>query len=136
MMALLSLIEGGVLEAHPSLRVGIVEAGCGWLPYWLWRLDHIEYAQMSGEVRARVRRPPSEYFRRQCWIAMEPSETMLEHVVEEIGPSRVVFGTDFPHLDHGPGIVDEVMARRAVLGDEALRAILWHSPSQLMGIGS
>jgi hypothetical protein len=32
MMALLSLIEGGVLEAHPTLRVGLLEAGCGFLP--------------------------------------------------------------------------------------------------------
>lgn len=38
MMALLALIEGGVLERHPRLRVGFLESGCGWLPYWLWRL--------------------------------------------------------------------------------------------------
>ncbi len=35
MMALLALIEGGVLEPHPQLRVGFLESGCGWLPYWL-----------------------------------------------------------------------------------------------------
>jgi len=39
MMALLALIEGGVLERHPQLRIGFLESGCGWLPYWLWRLD-------------------------------------------------------------------------------------------------
>jgi uncharacterized protein len=39
MMAMLALIEGGVLERHPKLRVGFFEAGCGWLPYWLWRMD-------------------------------------------------------------------------------------------------
>jgi predicted TIM-barrel fold metal-dependent hydrolase len=133
MMALLSLIEGGVLEAHPRLRVGIVEAGCGWLPYWLWRLDKIGYAQMRGEVRASVRRPPSEYFRRQCWIAMEPSEAILASVVSEIGESRVVFGTDFPHVDHGLDIVDDVMNQRGTLGDEALRKILWDNPARLMG---
>ncbi|WP_437914502.1 amidohydrolase family protein [Sorangium sp. So ce302] len=134
MMALLSLIEGGVLEAHPTLRVGLLEAGCGFLPYWLWRLDHVEYAQMRGEVRGRVRRPPSEYFQRQCWIALEPSEVMLDRVVKEIGATRMVFGTDFPHLDHGPGMVDEVMALRGALGDEALRTILWESPCGLMGM--
>ncbi|WP_437999642.1 amidohydrolase family protein [Sorangium sp. So ce185] len=134
MMALLSLIEGGVLEAHPTLRVGLLEAGCGFLPYWLWRLDHVECAQMRGEVRGRVRRPPSEYFRRQCWIALEPGEAMLDRVVTEIGAPRMVFGTDFPHLDHGTGMVDEMMALRGVLGDEALRAILWDSPRGLMGM--
>ncbi|MDC0680274.1 amidohydrolase family protein [Sorangium atrum] len=134
MMALLSLIEGGVLEAHPTLRVGLLEAGCGFLPYWLWRLDHVEYAQMRGEVRGRVRRPPSEYFQRQCWIALEPGEAMLDRVVKEIGATRMMFGTDFPHLDHGPGMVDEMMALRGALGDKALRAILWESPCGLMGM--
>ncbi|MDI1443049.1 amidohydrolase family protein [Polyangium sp. 6x1] len=136
MMALLSLLEGGVLEAHPTLRVGLLEAGCGFLPYWLWRLDHVEYAQMRGEVRHRVRRPPSEYFQRQCWIALEPSEAMLDRVVTEIGASRMVFGTDFPHLDHGPGMVSDMMAQRAALGEEALRMILWESPCGLMGMDS
>jgi predicted TIM-barrel fold metal-dependent hydrolase len=134
MMALLSLIEGGVLEAHPSLRVGLLEAGCGWLPYWLWRLDHVEFAQLRGEVRRRVRRPPSEYFQRQCWIALEPGEAMLDRVVMDLGAPRMVFGTDFPHLDHDHGIVDDMMALRGTLGDQALRTILWDSPCHLMGM--
>jgi predicted TIM-barrel fold metal-dependent hydrolase len=136
MMALLSLIEGGVLEAHPNLRVGFLEAGCGWLPYWLWRLDHVEYAQLRGEVRCRVRRLPSEYFQRQCWIALEPGEAMLDRVVTDIGAQRMVFGTDFPHLDHEHGIVDEMIAQRAKLGETALRAILWNNACELMGINS
>ncbi|HEU4538871.1 MAG TPA: amidohydrolase family protein, partial [Polyangiaceae bacterium] len=134
MMALLSLIEGGVLEAHPALRVGLLEAGCGWLPYWLWRLDRVEYAQFRAEVRARVRRPPSEYFRRQCWVALEPDEAMLGQVAAELGPERLVFGTDFPHLEHGPDVIDELFARRAALGDETLRAILWDNPSRFVGV--
>jgi predicted TIM-barrel fold metal-dependent hydrolase len=136
MMALLSLIEGGVLEAHPALRVGFLEAGCGWLPHWLWRLDHVEYAQLRGEVRRRVRRPPSEYFQCQCWIALEPGEAMLDRVVTELGAPRMVFGTDFPHLDHGQGIVDDMMAQRVMLGDAALKTILWDSPCELLGIDS
>ena len=136
MMALLALIEGGVLERHSSLRVGFLESGCGWLPYWLWRLDHVEFAQLSAEVRGRVERPPSEYFERQCWIAMEPGESMLAQFVEEIGASRIVFGSDFPHLDHSPRITDEVLAEGSRIGDEALRTLLWDSPSALMGLSA
>ncbi|MDP9002815.1 MAG: amidohydrolase, partial [Myxococcota bacterium] len=134
MMAFLALLEGGVLERHPSLRIGFLESGCGWLPYWLWRLDRVEYAQLSAEVRGRIARPPSEYFQRQCWIAIEPGEAMLTQVAAEIGPSRMVFGTDFPHLDHGPDIVDELFAQRVAIGNEALETILWSSPSRLMGM--
>lgn len=136
MMAMLSLIEGGVLERHSALRVGFLESGCGWSPYWLWRLDHMEYAQLSAEVRGRVTRAPSDYFRRQCWIAAEPNEAMLPEVVRHINASRVVFGTDFPHLDHGADIVDELLVRRSEVGEDALRAILWDNACQLMGMPS
>lgn len=133
MMALLAVIEAGVLEQHPGLRLVFLEAGCGWLPYWLWRLDQ-EYSLMGQEVRTRVRRPPSEYFQRQVWIALEPGEPMLGPIASSLGPERMVFGTDFPHLDHGADIIDEIFARRAELGDDALRAILWDNSAHLMGL--
>jgi predicted TIM-barrel fold metal-dependent hydrolase len=133
MMAMLSLIEGGVLEAYPTLRVGFLESGCGWLPYWLWRLDKMEYEQLGTELRGRVARPPSEYFQRQCWIAAEPGEAMLPEVVRHIGASRIVFGTDFPHLDHGVDAVQQMLDRSVAVGDRALRTILWSSGCELMG---
>lgn len=134
MMAFLSLIDGGVLEAHPTLRVAFLESGCAWLPYWLWRLDHVEYAQFRNEVRARVKRPPSEYFQRQCWLAIEPGEPLLGEVAKHIGPARFVFGTDFPHLDHDAHIVDHVLAQRDRFGENDLRSVLWDNACRLLGI--
>jgi predicted TIM-barrel fold metal-dependent hydrolase len=134
MMALLALLDGGVLEARQKLRVGFLESGCGWLPYWLWRLDHVEYAQHRAEVRGRICKPPSEYFREQCWIALEPSEALLPEMVAGIGEDRLVFGTDFPHPDHEVGIVTELFTRRSSLGDQAMRSILWDNPCRLAGI--
>lgn len=132
MMGFLALLEGGVLEANPTLRVAFLESGCGWLPYWLWRLDHIEFAQLAREVQGVINRPPSEYFREQCWIAFEPSEALLPEFIRAIGRASVVFGTDFPHPDHGTGIVDELLARRGEIDDETLREILWESPQALL----
>jgi predicted TIM-barrel fold metal-dependent hydrolase len=55
MLAMLSLIGGGVLERHPTLRVAFLEAGCGWVPYWLWRMDeHWEQTRgVAGSRRCR-----------------------------------------------------------------------------------
>ncbi|MEL6345427.1 MAG: amidohydrolase family protein [Myxococcota bacterium] len=100
MMALLDLIEGGVLERYPRLRVGFFEAGCSWLPYWLWRLDAVEYRFLKEEVAENVRMLPSEYFRRQCWVVGEPEEPLFAEVVEALGADRLLYGSDFPHLDH------------------------------------
>ncbi len=133
MMALLALLEGGVLERHPRLRVGFLESGCGWLPYWLWRLDELEYSQLRNEVTERIDRRPSEYFRRQCWIALEPDEALLRESVDAIGLDRVVFGTDFPHVDHDADLVGKLFEESAPLDAERLRATLWTNPVRLLG---
>lgn len=134
MMAFLALLEGGVLERHPRLRVAFLESGCGWLPYWLWRLDEMEYAQVSNEVSACCKQRPSEYFRRQCWIAFEPGEAMLAQCISAIGPDRLVFGTDFPHVDHDMGILTELFAKDAPIGPTDLKAALWDNPARLLGM--
>ncbi len=99
-MAFLSLLESGVLERHPHLRFAFLEAGAGWVPYWLWRLDEICYGPMPGEVEKHVTMKPSEYFKRQCWVAFEIGEPGLAEVVQTIGADRLLYGTDFPHPDH------------------------------------
>ncbi len=133
MMALLSLIEGGVLERHPKLRVAFLESGCTWLPYWLWRLDE-EHRNLHWEVSHNVRALPSEYFRRQCFIAMDPSEPGLAQCIRDIGPNCVIFGSDYPHMDHQPDIVGKALALADQVGEETLRAILWDNPRRLYGV--
>jgi predicted TIM-barrel fold metal-dependent hydrolase len=135
MLALLTLIEGGVLERHPALRVAFLEAGCGWVPYWLWRLD-ATYQYMAGEVAEHVRMKPSEYFRRQCFVSIEPEEPGLAEVIRLLGADNLLFGTDFPHADHGDDIVDHLMALRRVLPDEVLDKLLWDNPARFYGLGA
>ncbi len=132
MMALLDLIGSGVLERHPTLRVGFLEAGCGWLPYWLWRLDD-EYAQLAGEVGEHVRMAPSAYFRRQGFVALEPGEPNLAAVIEAIGPACVLFGSDAPHLDHEADLVAHFTARTD-LGPALLARIADDNPRRFFGL--
>jgi uncharacterized protein len=127
MLAMLAMIERGVLERHPALRVAFLEAGCGWLPYWLWRMDeHWEKTRgVAGEPELPLR--PSEYVRRQCWISCEPDEPYLKDVVHLIGEDRIVFASDYPHPDHvWPETVEAMRAadlpasvKRKILHDNA-----------------
>lgn len=133
MMALLTLIEGGVLERHPKLRVGLLESGCGWLPYWLWRLDDV-YKSSYWEVKEYVKLLPSEYFYRQCYIALDPSEPYLDRVIESIGSDNLIFGSDYPHMDHKPDVVEQMVKREENLSKETVEKILWHNPARFYGI--
>ncbi len=136
MMAMLALIEGGVLERHPRLRVGFFESGCGWLPYWLWRLDELEYGNLAAEVAENVRMKPSAYFRRQCYIAVEPDEPYLAALIDFIGSDRLLFGSDFPHYDHAHDIVDNavVMAKKTLRPDAAAE-LLYDNSRRFFDIG-
>lgn len=134
MLALLALIEGGVLERHPGLRVAFLEAGCGWLPYWLWRLDTMEYGQVGAEVAEHVRRPPSEYFRRQCMVAVELDEPNLPEAIRCIGEDNVLFGSDFPHFDHDAAIAGEVAKLSRQLPEPVLRKLLRDNPAAFFGL--
>jgi predicted TIM-barrel fold metal-dependent hydrolase len=134
MMALLTLIEGGVLERHPQLKVGFLETGCGWLPYWLWRLDR-EYESSRSEVAHNVKMKPSEYFRRQCFVSMEPSEPHLSQVIEYIGSDNILFGSDYPHGEYESDIVEQVVALEGQLPQGTVEKILWENPARFYGIG-
>lgn len=136
MMGLLALIEGGVLERHPGLRIALLEAGCGWVPYWLWRLDEVAWRHMGGEVAEHVPRKPSEYFRRQCFVSIEPGEPYLPELIGFLGADNLLFGSDFPHLDHGGEELEEALALRGRLSDEVLRKLLWDNPARFYGLGA
>lgn len=101
-LAFLALLDAGVLERHPQLRVAFLEAGASWVPHWLWRLDEICYATMPRENASNVTMEPSRYFGRHCWVGIEPQEPCLRQVIDMIGVERLLFGTDFPHPDHLP----------------------------------
>lgn len=133
MMALLALIEGGVLERYPKLRVGFLESGCGWLPYWLWRLDK-EYEELHWEVKDNVKMKPSEYFRRQCFIEIEPSEPYISEIISYIGEDNLIFGSDYPHLDHDPNVVKKAVALEEQFSPEIVKKILWDNPIRFYGI--
>jgi len=128
MMALLTLIEGGVLERHPNLHFGFLESGCSWLPYWLWRLDE-EYKNSHWEVQDYVKLKPSDYFRRQCFVSFDPEEPGLELALNYIGSDNLLFGSDYPHTDSKLNIVEKVVALQDRFSKRTLQKLLWDNPA-------
>jgi len=123
MVALGSFCAGGVLARHPRLRVAFLEANCSWLPWLLWRLD--EGWEREGDVWAPdVKRPPSEYFKRQCVVSVEPDEATITHVIDYMGGKNVVFSTDYPHGDSKfPEAVHHLL--KLPISNDDKRRILW-----------
>jgi len=133
MCAAVALIYGGVLDRFPTLEVVFLESGCGWVPFWLERMDEHHdnaLARKFGGTRSRSLRP-SEYFRRQCYVSANADETFLAPVAAQIGADRIVFSSDYPHPDAPyPHAVEEFLALPD-LTDDQKRTILWDNTARL-----
>jgi len=120
MIAMASVVCGGLLERFPMLRFGFLEAGCGWVPYWVERLEE-HYERRSAEMTA-MRRSPREYLAEgRCYVTAEPDETLLPLAVETLGADALLFASDYPHTDSKfPYAVKSLCERDDV--DESVKA--------------
>jgi predicted TIM-barrel fold metal-dependent hydrolase len=92
---LTSMIYGGVLERYPRIRLVLGEAGIGWIPYVLWRMD-AEWEDQFKDLALKM--APSGYWKRQCRATYQTDPIGVK-LVEDIGAENVMWGSDFPHPD-------------------------------------
>ncbi len=133
MLACAALIGLGVLDRHPGLRVVFLEAGGGWAPYWLERLDHQvgTYQRYAPDMQLT----PTEYFARQCWVSFEIDEPTLPVLVPFVGADRIVWGSDYPHADSTvPGATAALRATIAPLPADVRQRILGGNAAELYGL--
>ncbi len=142
--ALWALIFSGVLERHPNLQMVFSEQGTRWVPDTLQELDstfHRMRDESSGSQEAMWGAPvrklsltPSEYWARQCHIGasfLRPSEARVRH---QVGVDRLMWGTDYPHVEGTQPFTREVLrATFAGLPESELRAILGGNAAALYG---
>jgi len=134
--ALTELLFGGVLERHPKLRFVFLEAGCSWMPYWLFRLEEEweKFRPIDAELAQNVTMPPIEYWKRQCYTSVEVDEWTLKSVVDTVGDDNLVLSSDFPHFDSAfPHAGDRFMSIPGV-GRESKKKILWDNCVRLYNL--
>jgi predicted TIM-barrel fold metal-dependent hydrolase len=123
-MAMLSMIAGGVFDRFPRLRVAYMEAGSGWVPFWLWRIE--EHLELSGWREApECHKSPEEYFRDNIFVTTECDEHVVHHVIDELGDAKILFETDYPHPDSKYPRAVETFLANGKIADESKRRILW-----------
>ncbi|MGH0030138.1 MAG: amidohydrolase family protein [Myxococcota bacterium] len=119
-----------LFERFPRLRVASVENGSEFLPD-LFRKLRSSHRRMKGYYEE----DPVETFRRHVWI--NPFwEDDVKEVVEYMGAERVIFGSDWPHIEGMPEPLDYVSeladfdaaTQRRILRDNALELNTIGSP--------
>lgn len=91
-----SMILSGALERYPTLKVVLGEAGIGWIPYVLDRMDYEWEDQFRPVLDLKML--PSEYWKRQCKATFQ-YDTIGMHLLDYLGAETLMWASDFPHPD-------------------------------------
>ncbi len=123
------MIVNGTLDRFPALKICAAHSG-GYLPSYLGR------SEVSCEVRPNAdcanKKHPSDYLKTQILIdTIIISDEGLRHLVAEVGPGQVVFGTDMPFNWHSN--VDLILNAK-FLSDAEKEAVLGGTLVKLLKI--
>lgn len=131
-LSIIAMILGGVFDRVPrSLRICFAHGG-GSFAFWLGRLENAWHQR--SDVVATSQQPPSAYVDRFSVDSVVFDPTALRTLVDTLGASQVMVGSDYPYpLGERPA---GAVVRRADFLDERARArILSGNAREFLGRG-
>jgi len=130
MRFLASFLGAGIMDRYPQLRMGLLECGFGWLPYWGRRMD--EQAKYVGAM-APIKQKCSEYMkggRFFCSIEIHEGEDLFNFVTSYLGDGVLMYASDYPHSEcHFPDSVNDVL-KWNTLKPETKQKLMWDNAAR------
>lgn len=120
--AFVSLFHHKIFERFPKVKVVVLESQAGWIGPLLDRMDAVSKGPLMPKTG--LKEPPSAYFRRQCYVSIDPDERMVARIVPEVGDDRFFWASDFPHPDHTADYMEELVGMLEPLPEQSRRRIL------------
>jgi aminocarboxymuconate-semialdehyde decarboxylase len=124
-IAACSLVLGGVMDAHPKLKVMLPHAG-GPFP---WLIGRIDYGIRVRAELGHMKKPASKYLRRFYYDTVTHQAQILRYLIEFIGEDRIMLGSDYNQdmcdlrpvdfLEEVPGLTKR--QREQILGVNAMK---------------
>jgi predicted TIM-barrel fold metal-dependent hydrolase len=128
--AVASLVGGGVLDLFPEVRFGFLESGCGWVPWFMERLDE-RFEKLRHHVPLCKKRPREHMTGPQCFFACDPDESSVDHFLEVMGEERLIYASDYPHWDAKFPDTVTMITERTTLSDAQKARILGDNARKL-----
>jgi len=129
-----SVIAQGLTERFPDLKMGFLEIGCTWLPYYLDRMDE-HWEKRAEEEMPLLKKKPSDTFREsRLKVSLEGKESLLRETIDFVGVEHLIYATDVPHWDgEFPENLEEIRAANN-LTDAEKKAILHDNAQELFSL--
>jgi predicted TIM-barrel fold metal-dependent hydrolase len=127
-------IFGGVFERHPKLKLVCVEADAGWVPHFMYRMDHAYERHRYWLTGSAITRMPSEYFREHVYTTFQDDWVAFQ-VKDLCNVRRLLWANDFPHSDSTWPDSQALLAKHAAHLTEAERDLILHdNVAELYGL--
>lgn len=128
-IALSHLVFSGLMDRHPNLRL-LAAHGGGYLPVYLGRAEHAHRVRPEAQG---IRRAPRDYLKRIWFDTVVYDPQALRHLIDTVGVTQVVAGTDYP-FDMGSYGLAQLLAQVPNLDPAGQRAILGGNARKLLGL--
>jgi len=92
------MVLSGALERNPKMKLVLAEAGIGWMPFILMRMDASGAKHLPHATDYRLKQKPSEVFHAQVLATFE-EEPLGPRLIPLIGEDNVMWASDYPHPD-------------------------------------
>lgn len=128
-----SIIGAGIMDRYPNIRVGTLEAGHGWLPAWVNRLE--EHTKLCPEALPHLQQTIRDYVTSGRYFqSIEVSEggAITRSVLDLLGSDILMFGSDYPHGESWfPVSVETVFGWN--LKEADMKKLLWDNAVRYYG---
>ncbi|MCC6435372.1 MAG: amidohydrolase [Acidimicrobiales bacterium] len=125
---------GGMFERHPKLKLVVAESDVGWLPHYMYRMDHAARINTGTGIIKGLSKLPSEYIRSNVWATFQDDITAY-HTGDLFDYRHLLWASDFPHTDSTWPKSRELIAEQAShLSEEHHQAIFRDNTAKLFNL--
>jgi predicted TIM-barrel fold metal-dependent hydrolase len=93
-----TFIFGGVFDRFPDLKIVCVEADAGWVPHYMYRMDHAYDRHRYWMKAPKLEQMPSDYFRENIYLTFQ-DDWVAFATKDLMNVKRLMWANDFPHSD-------------------------------------
>ncbi|MEL0106636.1 MAG: amidohydrolase family protein [Rhodospirillaceae bacterium] len=127
-----SLIGSGLMDRYPDIRIGTLEAGHSWLPFWMARTDE-HYHTIRTALPEDLQHKPSDYVLSGRYfqsIEIPEGDKLTNAIMDLIGDDVLMYASDYPHGESWfPKSVETVLGWD--MSEERKRKLFWDNAVKL-----
>jgi len=128
------MVLGGVFERHPDLKLVVAESDAGWMPHYMYRMDHAARMNAEDGILKGLSKLPSEYIRGNVYATFQDDLTAY-HTLDLFPYDHLLWASDFPHTDSTWPKSRQLIAEQAShLTEEQHQAIFRDNTARLFNL--